>query len=65
MAGAAHDEYRHLHVRLRRKPCRYLQFIKGSLKPDQIRQNQYQRGIRKDIDNADEASASQVSATSA
>jgi S-adenosylmethionine/arginine decarboxylase-like enzyme len=46
-------------------PVVIFNFIKGSLKPDQIRQNQYQRGIRKDIDNADEASASQVSATSA
>jgi S-adenosylmethionine decarboxylase len=35
-------------------PTKILDYVKNALKPDQIRTNQYQRGIRKDVENASE-----------
>jgi S-adenosylmethionine decarboxylase len=35
-------------------PVKILDYVKQALKPDQVRNNQYQRGIRKDVENASE-----------
>jgi S-adenosylmethionine decarboxylase proenzyme len=35
-------------------PLKILDYVKNALKPDKVRTNQYQRGIRKDVENASE-----------